>query len=138
MDLNIRGFKYKEFDCKCNRDCDCKNINGINHPTIDSVIIYLEVLRKYLYLLYKTTDIKIIITSGLRCYEHNKEIGGVAHSDHLYGRAVDIQVYINGYKLNDKKLIRTLKVILPMQIRYIAPTSKTKGAVHISFERLCL
>ena len=28
--------------------------------------------------------------SGIRCKEHNAEVGGVANSEHLYGRAADL------------------------------------------------
>ena len=34
----------------------------------------------------------IIITSGYRCPRHNKEVGGVANSQHTKGTAVDIKV----------------------------------------------
>ena len=34
----------------------------------------------------------IIITSGYRCPKHNKEVGGVANSQHTKGTAVDIKV----------------------------------------------
>jgi len=32
----------------------------------------------------------MIITSGYRCPEHNKAVGGSPHSQHLEGRAADI------------------------------------------------
>ena len=32
----------------------------------------------------------MIVTSGFRCEDRNKQIGGAAHSQHRYGRAVDI------------------------------------------------
>ena len=34
----------------------------------------------------------VIINSGYRSPEHNKAVGGVSHSQHLYGRAADIVV----------------------------------------------
>lgn len=33
----------------------------------------------------------IRVTSWLRCYSHNKAVGGVANSYHLNGRAIDVQ-----------------------------------------------
>lgn len=33
----------------------------------------------------------IIVSSGYRCYELNRAVGGVTHSDHLYGCAADIK-----------------------------------------------
>jgi zinc D-Ala-D-Ala carboxypeptidase len=35
---------------------------------------------------------KIVVTSGYRCPIHNKKVGGVKGSQHLYGKAVDIKV----------------------------------------------
>lgn len=34
----------------------------------------------------------LIITSGYRCPEHNKKVGGAPNSYHLYGKAADIAV----------------------------------------------
>lgn len=33
---------------------------------------------------------RLVITSGFRCAEHNRRVGGVVHSPHLKGRAVDV------------------------------------------------
>lgn len=41
-----------------------------------------------------------IITSGTRCAKHNKEVGGVSNSWHLYGNAIDLVVQgISGQQL---------------------------------------
>lgn len=34
----------------------------------------------------------IVVTSGYRCEEHNKAVGGAQESQHLFGKAVDIVV----------------------------------------------
>jgi uncharacterized protein YcbK (DUF882 family) len=40
------------------------------------------------------------ITRGYSCPEHNKEVGGAEHSEHLEGYAVDIPVYgLDAFKL---------------------------------------
>ncbi len=32
----------------------------------------------------------ITVTSGYRCVDHNREVDGAAHSQHLYGKAADL------------------------------------------------
>lgn len=43
-----------------------------------------------LYLLEKVTNCKFKITSGWRSKKKNKQVGGVPHSFHLIGEAIDI------------------------------------------------
>jgi uncharacterized protein YcbK (DUF882 family) len=77
--LDIRlseHFTQSEFTCKCG--CGETKVNM-------QLIIKLEELRERL-------KVPIIITSGYRCEKHNREVGGVKHSQHLYGNAVDIKV----------------------------------------------
>lgn len=69
-------FHDKEFACKC-----CGKI------LVDKNLIpKLEQLRSAL------GNNPIVITSGYRCKKHNTEVGGVKHSQHCLGRAVDIKV----------------------------------------------
>lgn len=68
-------FNLSEFQCKC--CCHVKIWAPLLH--------HLEALR----LFWKNP---LVITSGFRCLRHNKKIGGVAHSLHTQGRAVDIVV----------------------------------------------
>ena len=82
---NTENFKFKEFECKC----------GCGRNEISPV------------LMNKLQDVRtafgkpMIINSGFRCVEHNKEIGGVLNSAHCEGLAVDIQCInpIDRYKL---------------------------------------
>ena len=38
--------------------------------------------------------VAIIITSGNRCVEHNRKIGGSDNSQHLYGKAMDFKLKV--------------------------------------------
>lgn len=68
-------FIANEFRCKC-----CGELR------IDmELIIKLEELRALV-------GRPIIVLSGYRCPEHNKEVGGADNSQHLYGKAADIKV----------------------------------------------
>lgn len=68
-----KNFNLKEFECHC-----CGTV------ILDSVLLQkLQELRDII-------GVEIYITSGYRCEKHNKTVGGVPKSQHLYGRAADI------------------------------------------------
>mgnify|MGYP000044741057 FL=1 len=71
---DTKYFKAKEFQCKCG----C-NTNGIEQSFVDKLTQAREI-----------AGIPFVITSGYRCAEHNKAVGGVAGSAHTTGWAVDI------------------------------------------------
>lgn len=75
-----KNFNISEFECKCG--CEMP-------PEVYSNIIklanQLQILRDYL-------GKPIKITNAYRCEKHNKEVGGVKNSQHLFGKAADIQV----------------------------------------------
>ena len=74
-DNGIQYFRAEEFVCPC-----------CNQVKIDSeLILKLEDLR-HLF------DRPIKITSAYRCPKHNKAIGGVKNSEHIFGEAVDIYI----------------------------------------------
>lgn len=135
VDLRIEKFSYYEFDCNCSdKQCCGKHVNGVNYKYLDGTIFMLEYVRKVFQSLHKTQNVKIIITSGVRCPAHNEAVSGVPKSDHLDGSAADIQIYIKGRKLDDSVVLRTIKCYMAMMIDYIALTTN-RGAVHISFRR---
>lgn len=89
-----KNFNSSEFECSCSR-CESNYI--------DLRLIYcLQRLREKM-------GIPIIITSGYRCRKYNKDIGGASKSQHLFGRAADIQVPI-GYHVKPyfRELLRIL------------------------------
>lgn len=71
-----KHFKREEFECPC----------GCGFDTVDKQLIdYLEAIREHF-------GRPITITSGCRCPEYNEKIGGAPASQHVQGRAADIQV----------------------------------------------
>jgi len=68
-------FNSDEFKCPC-----CGKVK-VSSTLIDK----LQQLRD-------TINKPIIITSGYRCKQYNKSIGGYSHSPHLIGEAADIKV----------------------------------------------
>jgi uncharacterized protein YcbK (DUF882 family) len=69
-------FNRGEFACKC----------GCGYDTVDALTLEaLEAIRNH----FKSP---VTITSACRCVSHNKAVGGASKSQHLQGRACDIQV----------------------------------------------
>ena len=72
-------FNVMEFRCQC----------GGNHETL----ISSELIEK-LEALYATLNYsKIIVTSGYRCTEHDKAVGGTSSGQHTKGTAADVCCY---------------------------------------------
>jgi uncharacterized protein YcbK (DUF882 family) len=76
---NIENFTEKELSCRC---CGKLIVN-------DKAVISLQAFKYYLQRKYKK-NIRITINCSTRCPKHNKEVGGVANSEHLEGIAFDI------------------------------------------------
>lgn len=68
------NFYRDEFDCKC----------GCGLNTVS------EALVKLLQEIREISRVPMVVTSGMRCKDHNAREGGKATSDHLLGLAVDV------------------------------------------------
>lgn len=69
-------FNRSEFECKC--DCGWSVVDA-------ELIKVLELVREFF-------DAPITITSGCRCDDHNRAIGGAYESKHKQGIACDFKV----------------------------------------------
>ena len=69
------NFRDEEFVCRC-----CGEGSGQIYV---SVIQICQSIRDVI-------DRPIRVTSGYRCYKHNKDVGGVSDSYHLTGQAADL------------------------------------------------
>lgn len=91
----IRYFQKSEFACKC----------GCGTPVeMDrQLITAADEVRKHF-------GVPVIVSSGLRCREHNTKVGGVSNSRHLTGKAMDFCV--QGRTAADVlRFVQTLPVI---------------------------
>lgn len=70
---------------------DIANQYGIDNTPSPEVISHLEELGVLLDRIRSNWGSPIRVTSGYRCPELNKKVGGVKNSAHLYGYAADIQ-----------------------------------------------
>lgn len=73
----LRYFSLSEFDCNC-----CRGGRGVMDWKL---LMKLDNMRHEL-------GRPIVINSGFRCEDHNRNEKGGADSSHLIGKAVDIQV----------------------------------------------
>ena len=76
----IQYFSRKEFACKCGRYC-----NGFPAQMEQGIVQLADRARAEL----KGTG---FVSSGLRCPQHNANVGGVSNSRHLIGKAVDLRI----------------------------------------------
>lgn len=104
----IRHFKEDEFACRCG--CGYNAINA-------QLVAALDLARK-------DAGIGFSISSGCRCKEHNKRVGGVADSAHVHGFAVDIQVNNSAHRL------RVVKAL----VRYFDRIGIDKNFIHVDID----
>lgn len=74
----IKHFKRKEFKCKCgNIYC-----NGYPAEPQEKLVKVADRVREHF-------NASATVSSGLRCKQHNANVGGVSNSRHLSGKAMD-------------------------------------------------
>lgn len=80
---DIRYFTREEFRCQCKG----KYCNGFPVEPQEEMVRTVDEIRRRLGI-----PISIVTAggSGVRCRKHNADVGGVANSEHLYGRAADL------------------------------------------------
>ena len=71
-----KNFSRHEFACKCG--CGLDNISA-------KLVLILQEVRDHF-------GLPIKVNSGLRCPKKNKKVGGAKNSQHLFGKAADIQI----------------------------------------------
>ena len=76
--MEFNYFDIEDFYCNCEREHDEEFVDP-------KLVSFLDIARDY-------AGIPFVITSGYRCAEHNRDIGGVSDSAHLKGKAADIKV----------------------------------------------
>ena len=77
---SIRYFSRKEFACKCGKYCD-----GYPAQMQRGLVELADRAREEL-------EGVGFVSSGLRCPQHNANVGGASNSRHLSGRAIDLRI----------------------------------------------
>ena len=108
------GFKVREFRCR----------DGSDAIMIDqTLVVLLQAIREHF-------GKAVTITSGYRTAAHNKSVGGAKSSQHLLGRAADIQV--QGVSVED--VAAYAEALMPDWGgvgRYPVKSGRAKGWVHV-------
>ena len=76
----IRYFRKEEFKCKCGKHCD-----GYPAQVDKRLLQVADKVRAHF-------GVPAHVSSGVRCKTHNANVGGVANSRHLSGKAMDFRV----------------------------------------------
>ena len=79
----IKYFHREEFRCQCKG----KYCNGFPTEPEEKLVRTVDRIREVLGVPISIVDAG---GSGVRCERHNKNVGGVVNSQHLYGRAADL------------------------------------------------
>lgn len=103
-----------------------KNIN--NMPDINSLDCMLELIVNCLQPIRDLIKKPMIITSGYRCKEVNKLIGGAENSQHLKGQAVD-------FKIQGMKPAEIVSIIKESGIEYDQLINEYDSWVHVSYSK---
>jgi len=74
------NFNKSEFECSC----------GCDMP--EEVFDNIKILAQQLQVIRDMLCESIKVTSGYRCKNYNKKIGGAKYSQHLLGKASDLQM----------------------------------------------
>lgn len=76
----MKWFNEKEFACRC-----CGELPPFARENTEALVCQvLDPLRECF-------GRPIYVSSGYRCPRHNREVGGVTHSQHMKGEAADIR-----------------------------------------------
>ena len=76
----MKWFNEKEFACRC-----CGELPPFARENTEALV------RQVLDPLRECFGRPIYVSSGYRCPRHNREVGGVTHSQHVKGEAADIR-----------------------------------------------
>ena len=99
-----------------------------NRPSVPVISNLQALCTNVLQPLRDALGCPIVITSGFRCAELNKRIGGAANSQHLYGQAADLVVP----QKDLKEVFNYIKTKLPYD-QLLYEYNQTERWLHVSY-----
>lgn len=97
----VRFFQKQEFMCNCGG----KYCSGFPVEPVPALVYTADKVRLYF-------GEPCIVSSGVRCKQHNANVGGVANSKHMTGRAMD-------FRISGKKAAEVLEYVWTLPgVRY--------------------
>lgn len=106
------------------------NLNHIDNTPNDDIKQHLEELMEFLDGLRSAWGSPIKVTSGYRCPQLNKKVGGASTSAHLVGYAADITPMKGGFK-NFVEFVKEWLIDKDFDQALIEKNSKGKQWLHI-------
>lgn len=76
---DIQHFRREEFRCQCGG----KFCNGFPAEPVEETVRLADEIRR-------RAGVPLNVNSGVRCKQHNADVGGVWNSLHLTGQAIDL------------------------------------------------
>lgn len=76
---DIQYFQRAEFRCQCGG----KYCNGFPAEPVEETVRLADEIRR-------RAGVPLKVSSGVRCKQHNADVGGVSNSLHLTGQAIDL------------------------------------------------
>ena len=95
----------------------------------------LQPLRNAVVKKYSGKKVSIVVSSGYRSPLVNQAVGGADTSQHLYGEASDINVYVNGVRLSNQEVIDEIRSLGLPYDQVIDEQLKGKQWVHVSHSK---
>lgn len=128
--MEMKDIKTPHFSMEELVKSDTATANGIkNIPSVGVLDNLCKLMTEVLEPARCRLDAPVIVTSGYRCTELNKLVGGVSNSQHVRGQAADLVCS----KLEDKK--RLFDILSKMDIDQLLWETNSKGTqwIHVSY-----
>lgn len=109
------NFSISEFEC----NCGCKMPEDVKSNIIE-LADNLQILRDYL-----NTPIKI--TNAFRCESKNKSVNGVKNSQHLFGKAADLQAF----QLSPNKVADSVSELMEKNLFKMGGLGRYNSFTHV-------
>ena len=110
-------------------------------PSKEVIDNLTRLCRKVLQPIRDSLEMPVRVTSGYRCEELNKAIGGSSKSQHVKGEAADIELWITGQEKNAILLDEIINLSFRNEIEFDQliieyPVNDVPKWIHISYSDL--
>jgi len=106
-------------------------------PSKEVIDNLTKLCKKVLQPIRDSLEMPVRVTSGYRCEELNKAIGGSSKSQHVKGEAADIELWIGGQEKNAILLDEIINLVFRQEIEFDQliieyPVNDVPKWIHIS------